>query len=171
MSETNRSSGPRCIAIVGPFSSGKTSVLEAILDRAGAIDKPGSLIEGTSVGDASPEARAHNMSVELNVAHADFMGESYTFLDCPGSVEFVHESEPVTAAVDAAIIVVEPDEKKIPALQVVMKALEQRGIPRIIFLNKIDKATIGARDALAMLQPASETPMDSTTSTTAIGRA
>jgi elongation factor G len=159
MSDTNRNSGPRCIAIVGPFSSGKTSVLEAILDRAGAIIKPGSLTEGSSVGDASPEARAHNMSVELNAAHADFMGETYTFLDCPGSVEFVHESEPATAAVDAAIVVVEPDEKKIPALQVVMKALEQRGIPRIIFLNKIDKATIGARDALAMLQPASETPL------------
>ncbi len=159
MSETKRSSGPRCIAIVGPFSSGKTSVLEAILDRADVIDKPGSVTEGTSIGDASPEARAHNMSVELNVAHADFLGETFTFLDCPGSVEFVHESEPATAAVDAAIVVVEPDEKKIPALQVVMKNLEQRGIPRILFLNKIDKATIGARDALAMLQPASETPL------------
>ena len=159
MSETKRTSGPRCIAIVGPFSSGKTSVMEAILDRAGAIEKPGSMTEGTSVGDASPEARAHNMSVELNAAHADFMGETYTFLDCPGSVEFAYESEPATAAVDAAIVVVEPDEKKIPALQVVMKALEQRGIPRIVFLNKIDKATIGARDALAMLQPASEIPL------------
>ena len=159
MSETKRNSGPRCIAIVGPFSSGKTSVLEAILSRAGAIDKPGSLSDGSTIGDASPEARAHNMSVELNAAYADFMGETFTFLDCPGSVEFTHESEPATAAVDAAIVVVEPDEKKIPALQVVMKALEERGIPRIIFLNKIDKATIGARDALAMLQPASETPL------------
>ena len=159
MSETKRNSGPRCIAIVGPFSSGKTSVMEAILDRAGTIEKPGSMNDGTSVGDASPEARAHNMSVELNAAHADFMGETYTFLDCPGSVEFAYESEPATAAVDAAIAVVEPDEKKIPALQVVMKALEQRGIPRILFLNKIDKATIGARDALAMLQPASEIPL------------
>lgn len=159
MGESSRNSGPRCIAIVGPFSSGKTSVLEAILDRADAVVKAGSLTDGTSVGDASPEARAHNMSVELNVAHADFMGETYTFLDCPGSVEFVYESEPAAAAVDAAIIVVEPDEKKIPALQVVMKALEQRGIPRIIFLNKIDKATIGARDALAMLQPASQIPL------------
>ncbi len=159
MTDTNRNSGPRCIAIVGPFSSGKTSVMEAILDRAGAIEKPGSMTEGTSVGDASPEARAHNMSVELNAAHADFMGETYTFLDCPGSVEFAYESEPATAAVDAAIVVVEPDEKKIPALQVVLKALEQRGIPRILFLNKIDKATIGARDALSMLQPASEIPL------------
>jgi len=159
VSETKRNSGPRCIAIVGPFSSGKTSVLEAILSRAGAIDKPGSLSDGSTIGDASPEARAHNMSVELNAAYADFMGETFTFLDCPGSVEFTHESEPATAAVDAAIVVVEPDEKKIPALQVVMKALEERGIPRIIFLNKIDKATIGARDALAMLQPASETPL------------
>ena len=63
------------------------------------------------------------------------------------------------AGVDAAIVVAEPDEKKIPALQVVLRHLEERGIPHFLFLNKIDKASIGVRDALAMLQPASETPL------------
>jgi elongation factor G len=114
---------------------------------------------GTTVGDASAEARAHSMSVELNVAETSFMGESYTFLDCPGSVEFNYESGPVATAIDAAIVVAEPDEKKVPALQVVLRGLEERGIPRFLFLNKIDKATMGVRDALAMLQPASSKPL------------
>ena len=159
MTDSGRKMGPRCIAIVGPFASGKTSLLEEILARTGAIEKPGSVTNGTSVGDASAEARAHSMSVEANVAEAEFMGDTYTFLDCPGSVEFTYESEPVTAAVDAAIVVAEPDSKKIPALQVVLRGLEERGIPHFLFLNKMDKANIGVREALTMLQPASEIPL------------
>ena len=159
MSDNGRKTGPRCIAIVGPFASGKTSLLEAILARTGAVDKPGSVTGGNAVGDSSPEARAHSMSVELNVAETTFMDETYTFLDCPGSVEFSSESEPLVGGIDAAIVVAEPDEKKIAALQVVLRHLEERGIPHFLFLNKIDKATMSVRDALAMLQPASETPL------------
>ena len=159
MSENGRRTGPRSIAIVGPFASGKTSLLEAILARTGAIVSHGSVAHGTSVGDSSPEARGHSMSVELNIAETKFMDESFTFLDCPGSVEFAYESEPLVAGVDAAIVVAEPDEKKIPALQVVLRHLEERNIPRFLFLNKIDKASMGVRDALALLQPASETPL------------
>jgi elongation factor G len=159
MSGGDRINGPRCIGIFGPFASGKTSLLEAILARTGAVDKPGSVDSGNSVGDAAPEARAHQMSVELNVAEAEFMGDGYTFIDCPGSVEFSYETEPCLNVIDAAIIVAEADEKKIPALQVFLKALEERGIPRWLFLNKIDKAGMGVRDALAMLQPASATPL------------
>ena len=52
---------------------------------------------GTSVGDASKEARHHKMSVELAAATTTFMGDSYTFIDCPGSVEFSHEADAVLA--------------------------------------------------------------------------
>jgi elongation factor G len=159
MSDNGRRTGPRAIAIVGPFASGKTSLLEEILARTGVVDKAGAVAGGTSVGDGSAEARAHAMSVELNVAETTFMDESYTFLDCPGSVEFNFESEPVLAAVDAAIVVAEPDEKKVPALQVVLRGLEERRIPRFLFLNKIDKANMGVRDALDLLQPASAIPL------------
>src|SRR5246127_4485848 len=74
--------GPRCIALVGPFQSGKTTLLEAILARTGAIPRAGSVDAGTSVGDASPEARHHKMSVSLTAATTTFMGDSYTFIDC-----------------------------------------------------------------------------------------
>ena len=53
--------GPRCIAIVGPFQSGKTTLLEAILERTGAVSRAGRVANGDSVGDASAEARAHSM--------------------------------------------------------------------------------------------------------------
>ncbi|MEX2318924.1 MAG: elongation factor G [Bauldia sp.] len=151
--------GPRCIALVGPFASGKTSLLEAILARTGAITRQGTTAEKNTVGDASPEARAHQMSVEVNVAEADFMGDRITLVDCPGSIEFAFEAEPVLAGVDLAVVVAEADEKKIPALQVILKNLEDKGIPRILFLNKMDKADGSVRQTLTTLQVASGVPL------------
>ena len=97
------SKGPRCIAIVGPFQSGKTTLLEAILERTGTIVRSGRVTNGDSVGDASPEARAHAMSVEPNVATATFLDETMTFVDCPGSTEFLHEMRNVVPTCDAAM--------------------------------------------------------------------
>ncbi|MGH6780022.1 MAG: elongation factor G [Bradyrhizobium sp.] len=152
-------SGPRCIALVGPFQSGKTTLLEAILARTGAIPRAGSVDAGTSVADASPEARRHKMSVALTAAATSFMGDSYTFIDCPGSVEFCHDMRAALPAVDAAVVACEADEKKLPQLQIILRELEDLKIPRFLFLNKIDRATQRIREALAMLQPASRVPL------------
>ena len=111
-----RASGPRCIAIVGPFQGGKTTLLESILERCGAVSRAGSVKAKNSAGDASAEARAHQMSTEPNVATVDFLGESYSFIDCPGSVEFLHEMRHVLPVVDAAVVVCEADDRKVPGL-------------------------------------------------------
>jgi len=144
---------------VGPFQSGKTTLLEAILARTGAIPKAGTVEACNTVGDQSPEARHHRMSVGLTAATTTFMGDSYTFIDCPGSVEFVHDMRAALPAVDAAVIVCEADERKLPQLQIIMRELEDLGIPRFLFLNKIDKANKRIRETLATLQPASRTPL------------
>jgi elongation factor G len=144
---------------VGPFQSGKTTLLEAILARTGTIPRPGSVESGTSVGDASAEARRHKMGVGLSAATTSFMGDSYTFIDCPGSIEFAHDMRAAIPAVDAAVVVCEADEKKLPQLQIVLRELEDLGIPRFLFLNKIDRANQRVRETLAMLQPASRVPL------------
>jgi elongation factor G len=155
----HKESGPRCIALVGPFQSGKTTLLEAILARTGAIPRAGSVDAGTSVGDPSPEARRHKMGVSLTAATTHFMGESYTFIDCPGSVEFAHDMRAAIPAVDAAVVVCEADERKLPQLQLILRELEDLGIPRFLFLNKIDRANKRIRETLATLQPASRIPL------------
>src|SRR6201982_1139981 len=150
-----RATGPRCIALVGPFQSGKTTLLEAILARTGAIQRQGTIEAKNTVGDASKEARHHLMSVELSVASANFKGDTYTFVDCPGSVEFVHDMRAALPAVDAAVVVWELDEKKGPHLQLIMRELEAQKIPRFLFVNKVDKADSTIHDVLRVLQPAS----------------
>src|ERR671921_443721 len=152
-------SGPRSIAIVGPFQSGKTTLLESILERTGTISRAGRVANKDSVGDASTEARAHAMSIEPNVATVDFMGDSLTFVDCPGSTEFLHEMRNITPVCDAAIVVCEADERKVPALQVILRELEEADIPRFLFINKIDSATRRVRETLSLLQRASRTPL------------
>jgi elongation factor G len=154
-----RAVGPRCVALVGPFQSGKTTLLEAILARTGAIQRQGTIEGGNTIGDSSKEARHHRMSVELTVATTNFMGDNYTFLDCPGSVEFVHDMRAVLPAIDAAVVVCEMDEKKIPQLQLILRELEDWKIPRILFVNKIDKGNAAVRDVLNLLQPASRTKL------------
>ena len=151
--------GPRCIALVGPFQGGKTTLLEAILARTNTIQRQGTVEAGTTVSDASKEARHHKMSVEVSVATASFMGDDYTFIDCPGSVEFVHEMRAVLPAIDAAVVVCEADERKVSQLQLIMRELEDLKIPRLLFLNKIDKADKRVRETLKLLQPASRVPL------------
>ncbi len=149
----------RCIALVGPYLSGKTTLLEAILAHTGAVTRQGTILDKNTVGDAAQEARSHGMSVEANIADVEFLGDRFTFIDCPGSIEFQSEALNVLAACDAAVVVTEPDPKRVPALQLILKSLDDRGIPHFLFLNKIDDFDTPVRDIIPMLQPASAKPL------------
>ncbi len=157
--QNGRANSARCIALVGPYLSGKTTLLEAILARTGTIKRQGNVADHTTIGDSSAEARAHGMSVELNIADVEFLGDKFTFIDCPGSIEFQSESSAALAACDAAVIVCEPDAKRLPALQALFKQLEDENIPHFLFLNKIDAASMRVRDILKLLQPTSAKPL------------
>jgi elongation factor G len=154
-----RVTGPRLIALVGPFQSGKTTLLESLLARTGALSRQGSVRDSTSVGDASAEARAHAMSIEANVASVEYLGDRITFVDCPGSIEFLSDMRTTLPLCDAAVVVCEADERKVPALQLILRELEDLKVPRFLFLNKIDAASTRVRETLQMLQPTSRAPL------------
>ncbi|HEX6103677.1 MAG TPA: GTP-binding protein, partial [Alphaproteobacteria bacterium] len=105
-------SAPRCVALVGPYLSGKTTLLEQLLFAAGAITRRGSVREGNTVGDHAVEARARQMSTELTAASAEYLGESWTSLDCPGSIELSFEGQSARLAADVAVVVAEPAIEK-----------------------------------------------------------
>jgi elongation factor G len=158
MSKKNGGCGPRCVALVGPYGSGKTTLLESILFITEAIARKGQVPQKSTVGDFSPEARARQMSVEVNCATTRFLDESFTFLDCPGSIEFLQETLNVLPGVDAVVVVCEPEPAKVQMLRPYLKRLTDLKIPHFLFVNKIDKATGSLRSLLSMLQEASETP-------------
>src|SRR6187402_871459 len=144
----------RALALVGPVSAGKTTLMEALLEAAtGQTVRPG------EVGDSSPEAKARGHSVELNLAGFEFMGDRYVVVDCPGSLEFCAEIDPALPAVDLAIVVAEPDPAKAVLLQPTLRELERMGVPHALFVNKMDQARGSLQDLLDALAPASSTPL------------
>lgn len=150
---------PRCAVLVGPYLSGKTTLLEALLAACGAIPRQGSVKTGNSVGDASSEARARQMSVELNVAHASYMGEPWVFLDCPGSIEFAQEYRNALQVADIAVLVCEADPARALTIAPILKYLDDEDIPHLLFVNRMDEATGRVRDLLAALQSHSRRPL------------
>ncbi len=154
-----RQAAPRCAALVGPYLSGKTTLLEALLFATGALNRRGTVKDGNTVGDSSPEARARQMTTEINVAGTSFLGESWTFLDCPGSVELAHEAQCALLAADVAVVVCEPEAERALTLSPLFKFLDGHNVPHMIFINKLDTTSVRVRDLLAALQSVSERPL------------
>ncbi len=149
----------RCAVIVGPYTSGKTTLLESMLFQAGATHRKGSVIDGNSVGDPSPEARQRQMSVEPNVAHCEYLEDSWSIIDCPGSVEFARDSHTALMAADLAIVVATPEIERTLTLAPIFKFLDDYEIPHVVFINKMDKANVRMRDLLEALQAVSSKPL------------
>jgi elongation factor G len=147
------------VALVGPYGSGKTTLLEAILFATGTAPRKGSVAQNNTVGDSTPEARARQMSVELNCATTNYLDQSFTFLDCPGSIEFLQDTLFALQGVDAAVVVIEPEPAKVQMLKPYLKRLADLKIPHLMFVNKVDKASGSLREILSMLQEASDLPL------------
>ncbi|HEX8216753.1 MAG TPA: elongation factor G [Allosphingosinicella sp.] len=154
-----RAAGTRTIALVGPGGAGKTSLAEALLFAAGAIDRQGNVASGSTVGDSTPEARARGGSTELNLMHFAFMGDRYALIDAPGSVGFAADGALALAAADLALVVVDPDADRALLVEPTLRRLEHLGVPHMIFVNKIDQARGSIQNVLEALQPMGAHPL------------
>jgi elongation factor G len=152
-------SGSRNVAIVGPYLSGKTTLLESLLSVTGAISRKGRVVDGNTVGDSTAEARDRQMTVEINAASTEYGGIRFTFLDCPGSIEFAQETYNALIGVDAAVVVCEPNCDRVLNLSPLFQFLDDWEIPHLIFLNKMDRAHTSIGEVLQALQSISSRPL------------
>lgn len=151
--------GTRVIALVGPAGAGKTSLAEAFLFASGTTDRQGSTANGSSIGDSSGEARSRGGSTETNLYNFTYLGDKYAIVDAPGSIGFSADAARGVAVADVAIVVVDPDPGRAALAAPALRALDELGIPHLIFVNRIDQAHGRIRDLLTALQPMSVSPL------------
>jgi elongation factor G len=142
---------PRVVAIVGPQGAGKTTLLESLLRVTGG----GAL--RASAGNGAPSGRA--MTLELAAATTDFLGERWTFLDCPGAPEFAQEARHALMVCDAALVVCDTGPERAGALSPLFHFLDARRIPHLLFLNALDESGASVRALFESLQIVSSRPL------------
>ena len=148
-----------CITIVGPSQSGKTSLMESILYVCKQIANKGDIKENNTLSDHLPEEHELKMSISMGISNAEFMDEKYTFIDCPGSSEFINEFLQSAKISDLCVIVVEPVKEKILSLVPYFYYLNKMNIPHILFINKVDNIDFDIKDLLGLIQEYSPRPL------------
>jgi elongation factor G len=147
MSGNKNGRSPRSVALVGPYGSGKSTLFEALLDAAGApVKRP-----------ADPRNRP--TTTEIRLGHCSYLDDPWTILDCPGSIEFAHQTCSALAMVDIAVVVCEPTPAKAAMVAPLLKTLRDEGVPHIIYINKIDTLEGGVADTMAALQGYAGSPL------------
>ena len=147
------------IALVGPYTSGKTTLLESMLFVSGAIGRKGRITDGNTVGDWSDEARARQSSVEVNTATFSHREHRFTVLDCPGSIEFFAETANALMGADLAVIVCSPDLARVWTMGRLFMFLVQHDIPHVLFANRMDETPIRVGDLIEAVTPVSDRPL------------
>jgi elongation factor G len=129
----------RNVALLGHGGAGKTSLTEALLFCVGAIPRVGRVEDGSTVSDFDPEEQRRTISVSLALAPFELDGHKVNVLDAPGYADFVGDVVAALQAADLALFVVSAVEGVEVQTEIAWKLAEQRGIPRAIFVNKLDR--------------------------------
>ena len=129
----------RNVALIGHIGSGKTTLIEALLYRAGVIPRLGRVEDGNTVSDFSDEEQAHQMSINLAVAPIEWKGHKINLVDTPGMADFEGDVLAAMSAVDLAVFVVSATDGVEPSTEHYWLAAEELKLPRMVFINKLDR--------------------------------
>ncbi|MEX0958787.1 MAG: elongation factor G [Burkholderiales bacterium] len=142
----------RTLALVGQGGSGKTTLVESLLARTGAIGSAGTIERGSTVCDYDPREKDHGHSVKLAVAHLVHDNTLIHLLDAPGYPDFVGHALPALSAVETAAIIVNAQSGIELMTRRMMQWAEDRGLCRIIIVNRIDGDGADPAQVLADIQ-------------------
>jgi elongation factor G len=129
----------RNVALVGHGGAGKTTLAEALLFTAGAITRMGRVEDGSTVCDFDAEEQKRQISVSLALAPFEYEGHKVNVLDAPGYADFVGDVAAALAAADLALFVVSAVEGVEVQTEIAWRLAEERNLPRVIFINKLDR--------------------------------
>jgi elongation factor G len=129
----------RNVVLVGHQGAGKTTLVEALLARAGAVARAGRVEDGTSVCDTEPEEQKRKLSLSLAIAPFEWQGHKVNLIDTPGYADFVGDVEAALRVADLAVFVVSAVDGVEVQHEVIWRKAAELGLPRMVFLNKLDR--------------------------------
>ena len=144
----------RNVALVGHGGSGKTTLAEALLYSAGAISRRGRVEDGTTTTDFDPEETQRGISASLALAAFEYQGHKINIIDCPGYADFASDVGAALSVADLAVFVVSAVEGVEVQTQMAWRMAAERNLPRMIFINKLDRERASFERTLEDLQSA-----------------
>jgi elongation factor G len=146
-----RISSIRNFGIVAHVDAGKTTLTERILFATGRIHHAGAVDDGNTVTDFDPRERAHGITIRSASVRCDWRGHRLQLIDTPGHVDFTLEVERSLRVLDGAVVVLDAVAGVEPQTETVWRQADRHGVPRIAFVNKLDRAGADLDSALAQL--------------------
>ncbi len=142
----------RNVAFIGINKSGKTSLVEALLNLTGTTSRLGKIQDGTTTTDYEPESTDRQISTQVSSAHFEHKGVKFNILDCPGFIDFTEEVKLALMGVDTAIFVVEPDPGRLIQMDTLLSFTEEIGVARMVLINKMDKIDVPLAETMKILK-------------------
>ncbi|HEY1380898.1 MAG TPA: elongation factor G [Gemmataceae bacterium] len=142
----------RNLALVGHGAAGKTSLADALLFKAGAVTRRGSVDDGTSYSDTDDEEHKRHFSIDTSVLHADYDGKYLEILDAPGYPDFVGAALEALNATENAVIVINAGHGLEVNTRRMFREATDRGLGRMVVLNKLDAENIDFEQLVSTVQ-------------------
>jgi elongation factor G len=142
----------RNVAVIANAGAGKTSLVEAMLFDSGAIDRMGSVPEGTTTTDFEPEEIDRQITVSSAVAYLDWNGARINVIDTPGFINFLEDAKGGMKAADGAVVVVGANTGVRGETEKLWKYADEFGLPRLVFVNMMDKEAADFASVLEALE-------------------
>jgi elongation factor G len=147
----------RNVAFIAHGGAGKTSLVESLLYTAGMIDRIGNIQDGTTTTDYEPEEIDRKISITSSLAFCDWNKNRINMIDTPGFINFIEDTKGCLRVVDGAVVLVSAISGVKAETEKIWKYACEYEVPRIVFINKMDKESANFEKALGEIQSSFET--------------
>ncbi len=146
----------RNVAVIAHGGAGKTALIESMLFNSGSIDRLGNVEDGTTTTDYEPEEIARKITITSSLAFCNWDGQRINLIDTPGFINFIEDTRGCLRAVDGAVVIVSAISGVKAETIKIWKYADEFEIPRLVFINKMDKENANFSRAIGELEKSFE---------------